>query len=82
MSTKNFLKTMVFSVLAVVSAYACTDGGDGNFGSVESEVALPPPTNLVVVNTKSTRQDLSWTAQPGTVKHVVLRGLGGRGTLT
>jgi hypothetical protein len=83
MSTKNVFKTIVFGVLAAVSAYACTDapGGD-QLGEVESEVALPPPTNLVVVNTKSTRQDLTWTAVAGTVKHIVFRGLAGPGSET
>jgi len=81
MSTKNVIKTVVFGVLAIVSAQACTDApGDDAVGSVESEVALAPPTNLQVVNVRSDRQDLTWTVTPGTDRHIILRGILGPGS--
>lgn len=67
--------TIVLSVLAfVVSGFGCVFQEGDELDAIESEVALPPPMNLTVVNVRPDRQDLSWTIVPGTVKHVVMRG--------
>jgi len=54
----------------------CLSGTDGeSTETIESEVALPPPDNLTVTVTSTTRMDLAWDASPGATKYVVLRGL-------
>jgi fibronectin type 3 domain-containing protein len=76
----KFLPTFIWVVLA----YACTTAPDDldELGSVEQLAQLPPPTNLTVVNVRADRQDLTWTAVPGTVKHIIFRGLAGPGSET
>jgi len=78
MPTKQILHTVVLSVLAGVGT-SCVDAPD-DLDTTESELALAPPTNLMVVNVRSDRQDLTWTVTPGTDRHIILRGLNGPGS--
>ena len=54
----------------------CLSGDSGErTGILEADVALPPPTNLMVTVASATRMDLDWDASPEATKYVVLRGL-------
>jgi fibronectin type 3 domain-containing protein len=83
MSTKKVLRTVVVGVVALLGLHACVDGSDNAaLGSVESELAPPPPTGLTVVNVRSDRQDLNWTPVAGAAKYIIMRGLAGPGSET
>lgn len=76
MSTK-FILGMVAAVSVSVGAAGCMGeyGGEEDVGTLESEVALPPPTNLQVTVVSTTQMNLTWDASAGATKYVVLRGL-------
>jgi fibronectin type 3 domain-containing protein len=66
---------MVAVVLVGVSAPACmSPEGDGSEGTLQEEVALPPPTNLAVTVVSSTGMDLTWDASPGAAKYILQKG--------
>src|SRR5690349_11214362 len=47
---------------------------DADLGTVEGEVALPPPTGLTATAISPTRIDLAWNASPGASYYIVYRG--------
>lgn len=75
MSTPRVLRTVAALALALAGLTSCAIPGDSSdISTTESEVALPPPTNLTVTNVRSDRQDLNWDPSPGATKYVILRG--------
>lgn len=75
MSTKRILG-MFAAVLVGVGTQACmTEYGGEDVGTLEEEVALPPPTNLQVTVVSTTQMNLTWDVSVGATKYLVLRGL-------
>lgn len=73
MVLKQLFRLVVVAV-AVAGSSCASDPSGPDLGTTESDVVLPPPTNLVVTNVRSDRQDLSWDPSPGATRYVIMRG--------